>query len=55
MKIKVGKFEADVSGVLLLLCALIADNMYANHCKLKGLGKHFDVVEDLEKEEKGLK
>lgn len=54
MKIKVGKFEANVSGALLFVGAIIADNMYSNHCKKKSLNKYFDVMKDLEKEEKGL-
>lgn len=52
MKIKVGKFEANVSGGLLLLGAIIADNMYSNHCKKKSLKEYFDVMKDLEKGEK---
>lgn len=55
MNIKIGKFEAEVSGMLLFVGALIADNVYANHCKKKAVGKYLDVMKDLEKEEKGLK
>ena len=56
MKIKVGKFEANVSGGLLLVGALIADNLYANHCKKKAFKTYCDSVVDLEKnKEKGLK
>lgn len=35
MNIKVGKFEANVPAWAFLLAALVADNMYANHCNTK--------------------
>lgn len=35
MNIKVGKFEANVPAWAFVLAALLADNMYANHCKNK--------------------
>lgn len=38
MKIKIGKFEADVPLFGVVVAAIIADNMYANHCK-KNLAK----------------
>ena len=35
MNIKVGKFEANAPAWAFLLAALVADNMYANHCNTK--------------------
>lgn len=35
MKIKMGKVEADVPALLALFGLLVADNLYANHCKKK--------------------
>lgn len=57
MNIKIGKFEAEVSGMLLFIGALIADNVYANHCKKKAVDNYMESVVELEKvqEGKGLK
>ena len=35
MRIKIGKVEADIPVVLALFGLLVADNLYANHCKKK--------------------
>ena len=39
MKIKLGKFEADIPMTGVIIVALIVDNMYANHCDKKSYGK----------------
>lgn len=43
MKLKIGKFETEVSGILLFVAAMFADNMYANHCKQKTIEKLSEV------------
>jgi hypothetical protein len=37
MRIKMGKVEADIPALLALFGLLVADNLYANHCKKKAL------------------
>lgn len=49
MNIKLGKFEANVSGIMLFVVATIADNMYANHCRKKAINKYMESVVELEK------
>lgn len=39
MLLKVGKTEINIHGGLVFLGLLVADSMYANHCKLKAF-KH---------------
>ena len=52
MNIKVGKFEANVPAWAFLLAALVADNMYANHCKTKRAQLRLEVMgNDSEEEE----
>ena len=47
MNIKIGKFEANVPAWAFLLAALVADNMYANHCNNKRVQMYIDA-EDVE-------
>ena len=57
MLFKVGKTEINVHGGLIFLGLLVADSMYANHCKLKQtkyLAKKSEETEkkaEVEKEE----
>lgn len=39
MRIKMGKVEADIPTALALFGLLVADNLYANHCKKKTVSK----------------
>ena len=39
MRIKMGKVEANFPAFLALFGLLVADNLYANHCKKKTLDK----------------
>ena len=51
MNIKIGKFEANVPAWAFLLAALVADNMYANHCNNKRAQMYIDAVENNSEEE----
>lgn len=44
MNIKIGKWETEVSGLLVLAGLLIADGMYANHCRVKQYTKKIDAL-----------
>lgn len=35
MKIEVGKFKADIPLVVVVVLAMVADNIYINYCKKK--------------------
>ena len=39
MRIKMGKVEADIPMLLALFGLLVADNLYANHCKKKTVNR----------------
>ena len=47
MRLKLGKAEIGASGLVLLLCLVIADNMYANHCKRKTVKQYMKAVVEL--------
>lgn len=47
MRIKIGKVEANVNGLLVLVGLLVADGMYANHCRVKQYGKKLDAVKKI--------
>lgn len=52
MFIKFGKAEFQFSGWLAVLAIIVADNMYANHCKTKKrLARNDNVVEPSGEEE----
>ena len=57
MNIKIGKFEANFPAWAFVLAALLADNMYANHCNSKkyqaciDANRNEDNSEDEEDEE----
>ena len=51
MNIKVGKFEANVPAWAFLLAALVADNMYANHCNTKRAQPRLEAMENDSEEE----
>lgn len=44
MHIKIGKVEANVNGLLVLVGLLVADGMYANHCRVKHYNKKLDAI-----------
>lgn len=44
MNIKIGKVEANVNGLLVLVGLLVADGMYANHCRVKQYTKKLDAA-----------
>lgn len=44
MQIKLGKFSAEIPALLLVIGAVIADNMYVNHCKKKSYEKALDAL-----------
>lgn len=48
MNIKIKNNEVNVPTWLALFALLVADNMYANHCKNKSLKGYVDAVKDLE-------
>ena len=56
MNIKIGKFEANFPAWAFVLAALLADNMYANHCNNKrfqaciDVGRNEDDSEDEDEE-----
>lgn len=51
MNIKVGKFEANAPAWAFLLAALVADNMYANHCNTKRAQLRLEAMENDSEEE----
>ena len=51
MQIKLGKFSAEVPAVLLVIGAIIADNMYVNHCKVKSYEKAVNALVQSQNEE----
>ena len=44
MKLKVGSVEVAIPGWALLISLLVADNMYANHCKKKAGEKLLETL-----------
>lgn len=42
MRLKLGKYEADFPAWIMLLTLLVADNVYANHCKKGAYKKYLD-------------
>lgn len=42
MRLKLGKYEADFPAWVMLLTLLVADNVYANHCKKGAYKKYLD-------------
>lgn len=44
MQIKLGKVSLEVPALALVIGAVIADNMYANHCRKKSYEKAVDAI-----------
>lgn len=51
MNIKIGKFEANAPAWAFVLAALLADNMYANHCNSKRAQLRLEAMENDSEEE----